>query len=111
MSPASKGATPMADPDAPPVGAQTDVAQLNAMLTSDAQAMAAVMGTQLRRWRWVSKIGAAGLEAPPYNMDPARAAEMFAGFNYLATLALVYYGQATQDEEFDDRLAGIRGPS
>jgi hypothetical protein len=103
----------MADPDAPPIGTPTDQAMLNAMLTTDAQSMAAVMGTQLRRWRYIEKIGVAGLIAPPNSMDPGRAQEMFDKFNYLGTLALIYYGQAAQPEEFDydDVLALVRGPA
>ena len=96
-----------------PIGAQPDLPQLNAMLASDAAALQSVMLAIVRRWRYISKIGVEGLQGKPYNLPEAKAQEMFAGFNHMATVAGVYFGNATQPEEFnfDDALSLIRGPN
>ena len=94
-----------------PIGSPPDLLQLNAMLAGDAIGLASVMNGIFRRWRYISKVGAAGLQGPPWHLPKAKAEEMYEGFDRMATIARVYFGQATQPDEvdFDDALALIRG--
>ena len=93
------------------LGNQPDLPQLNSLLAQDATSMQSVMVAVIRRWRYISKVGAAGLQGDPWNLPPAKAEEMFAAFNHMATVAQVYFGEAAQPEgfNFDDALALYRG--
>lgn len=93
------------------VGKVPSLAELNAMLAGDAQAVENVMTGVLRRWGLVEDIGVDGLMAEPYNMPQADAETMFANFNYLATVAGVWYGTGAQPDPFDfsDATAKVRG--
>ena len=95
------------------IGYQPDLPQLNAQLTQDAGSMQTIMLMVIRRWRYIAKIGADGLQGPPWNLPPAKATEMFEAFNHMATVAQVYFGEAAQPEPFpfDDALALYRGGS
>lgn len=93
------------------LGSQPDLPQLNAQLGQDAMSVQSVMVVVLRRWRFISKVGVAGLQGPPWNLPPGKAQEMFTAFNHMATVAQVYFGEAAQPDQFnfDDALALYRG--
>ena len=65
----------------------------------------------LQEWSYVNRLGVAGLEAAPYSMDSVSAQALFDAYNYLQTVANIYYGTAAQPDpfDFDDALALIRG--
>ena len=59
---------------------------------------------------YIAKLGVAGLQAPPYNLDQPTAQAIFDGYGHLHTVARVYFGLQAQDQyDFDDSLALIRG--
>jgi hypothetical protein len=59
---------------------------------------------------YIEPLGSAGLQGPPWNMDPAKADAYYATAEYAATLAKVYMGQIDQAAfNFDDALAPARG--
>ena len=65
----------------------------------------------LREWSYIETLGVAGLQAAPYNMASGDAQAMFNAYNYLQTVAGIYYGTASQptDFNFDQALALVRG--
>jgi hypothetical protein len=95
------------------IGTQPDLSALNSMLAADAVTLRDACAGIRARWQYVEAIGEEALTGPPWNMPADQAAEMFAAFNYLATVALVYFGRAAQAEEFDfdAQLATVRGGS
>jgi len=83
----------MSTPDEP------DLAALDAMLNADAVTTRNALAGVLTRWQYVEALGQAAVGD-----------DRFRDFNYLATVAQVYFGQAAQGEpfDFDDALALVR---
>jgi hypothetical protein len=98
------------------VGAATSSDQANNILTSVAKQMQAEMQNVVKLWGWIAKLGAdqAAQQAALVTLgfSSADAATFWARANNLFAVAQVYYGQGTQPSAFnyDDALAGIRGP-
>lgn len=92
-----------------PIGFQGS--DVNAPLGTLAAQLRATADAIRREFSYVAKLGVAGLEAAPYSMAPADAQALFDAYNYLNTIASIYYGQATQATafDFDDALALVRG--
>jgi hypothetical protein len=64
----------------------------------------------LQEFSYISKLGVAGLQAAPYNLSQADAEATFDAFNYMQTLAKMYFGQVAQPQfNYDDALAIVRG--
>jgi hypothetical protein len=62
-------------------------------------------------WDYVGPLGAAGLEGPPWAMDPAVADKHFTAANQMWAFVQVYSGDLAQAETFDldEALAPARG--
>jgi hypothetical protein len=92
-------------------GHQPDADELNRYLANDAQVLRDAMVGIGKRWSFVKDIGEAGLQGPPWNMDPADATAYFEAANHMQTVAQVYYGEVGQPDpfDFDDSLALVRG--
>ena len=83
--------TPDPDPDL--------AATLDAMLNADAVTTRNALQGVLARWQYVEALG-----------SEVVGADRFRDFNYLATVAQVYYGQVGQPDPFpfDEALALVR---
>jgi len=92
-------------------GHQPDADELNRNVAADAVGLRDAMLAILKRWSLIGKLGEAGLAAPPYNMDPDTAHDLFEAANHMQTVTAVYYGEAAQPDpfDFDDSLAEVRG--
>jgi hypothetical protein len=99
------------------VGATTSSDQANNILTSNAKQMQADMQNVVKLWSWIVKLGAdqAAQQAALVTLgfSSADAATFWTKANNLFAVAQVYYGQGTQPSAFnyDDALAGVRGPA
>lgn len=63
-----------------------------------------------QEFSYVAKLGVAGLQAAPYNLDQPTAQAVFDGYGHLHTVARIYFGLQDQAAyNFDDSLALIRG--
>jgi hypothetical protein len=99
------------------VGAAVSSDQANNILTSNAKAVQVSMQNVVKLWSWVVKLGAdqAAQQAALVTLgfSSADAATFWTKANNLFSVAQVYYGQGTQGSVFnyDDALAGIRGPA
>jgi hypothetical protein len=99
------------------VGAAVSSDQANNILTSNAKAVQADMANVVKLWSWIVKLGAdqaaqtAALVTLGFSSGDAAA--FWARANNLFAVAQVYYGQGTQASAFnyDDALAGVRGPA
>jgi hypothetical protein len=72
----------------------------------------------LKSWSYINKIGVAGLQAAPYNLDASTAQATYDAYNHMQTIAAIYYGSVYQGGNnntpgtlfnFDDSLALVRG--
>lgn len=97
-----------------PVGAAVSSDQANNILTSNAKGMQAEMQNAVKLWGWVVKLGAdqatqqAGLVA--LGFSTADAATYWTKANNLFAVSQFYYGQPS-GFNYDDALAGVRGPA
>jgi hypothetical protein len=84
---------------------------LNNQLYFAAVGLREAVGKVQNLWDYVRPLGSAGLQGPPWNMDPADADDYFAAAEYASTVAAVYHGLAAQPSafNFDDALAPVRG--
>ena len=100
-----------------PVGTAVSSDQANNILTSTAKAVQADMQNVVKLWKWIVKLGAdqaaqqAGLVSLGFSSGDA--ATFWTKANNLFAVAQVYYGLGTQVSAFDydDALAGVRGPA
>ena|SRR6266576_78886 len=99
------------------VGATTSSDQANNILTSLASRMQDVMADVVELWNWIATLGAndvaqkAGLVAIGFSSQDADT--FWTKANNMFAVAQVYYGLGTQPApfDFDNALAGVRGPA
>lgn len=93
------------------VGLAPTVDQINSNLASDAIELRDWAVRALRHWQEVNKLGLAGLMAAPLSMAQVDAQAVLDRSNYMATIAQVYRGTATQGTmfNFDDALCSTWG--
>jgi hypothetical protein len=62
-------------------------------------------------WDYVGPLGSAGLQGPPWNMDPALADDHFRDANYMWAFVQLYTGDIAQPDPFPlhEALAPARG--
>jgi hypothetical protein len=92
------------------VGTTATAAQMNAQLASVAMALRSTAQQILALSVYANELGLAGLEAIGFGSDDA---QTFLNMcDYMATVAQVYQGTATQGSEFNfsDALTAVTGP-
>jgi hypothetical protein len=92
------------------VGTTATAAQMNAQLASVAMALRSTAQQILSLSVYANDLGLAGLEAVGFGSDDAQT--FLNMVDYMATVAQVYQGTATQGSEFNfsDALTAVTGP-
>jgi hypothetical protein len=83
------------------IGNQLTAFQLNTLAGAAAVGLRDACQTVLNLQATLVALGTAGLEAAPISLDSTDAASVVEAVNYLNTVALAFFGQATIPTEFN----------
>jgi len=95
------------------IGNQPNAAQLNAQAAQLAMSWRSLAQQTAALQAYVTGLGSAGLQAAPLSFSSGDASAFITACNYMATLAQVYQGTATQGSlfNFGNALVALTGPS